>query len=293
MIKSWQRGKRPARLFGVARHTVACHRLMPGFLPTVGLVWIWLGGIVLVPLFGIFLKASTLGWAGFWRICGDDRVLAALRLSLTTALIAACINALIGSIIAWVFVRYSFFGKRFFDLLIDLPFALPTAVGGIALTSLYAPTGWIGRWLTMVGITVVYRPLGIVLALVFVGLPFVVRVVQPVLEDLDRDLEHVAATLGASRWQTLWHVILPTIRPAILTGFMMAFSRGVGEYGSVIFIAGNIPRFTEITPLLIAIRLEEFDYVGATAIAATLLLIALSLLLVMNGFQAIWARRLA
>ena len=293
MIKLWQRGKRPARLFGVARHTVGCHRLMPGFLPTVGLAWIWLGGIVLVPLFGIFLKASTLGWAGVWRICGDERVLAALRLSLTTALIAACINALIGSIIAWVFVRYSFFGKRFFDLLIDLPFALPTAVGGMALTSLYAPTGWIGRWLTMVGITVVYRPLGIVLALVFVGLPFVVRVVQPVLEDLDRDLEHVAATLGASRWQTLCQVILPTIRPAILTGFMMAFSRGVGEYGSVIFIAGNIPRFTEITPLLIAIRLEEFDYVGATAIAATLLLISLILLLVMNGFQAIWARRLA
>lgn len=266
---------------------------MPGFLPSVGLAWIWLGAIVLVPLLGIFVQASALGWSGLCQIYSDARVLASLRLSLVTALVAASINASIGTLIAWVLVRYSFWGKRFFDVVIDLPFALPTAVGGMALTTLYAPTGWIGRWLEIMGIHVVYRPLGIVLALVFVGLPFVVRIVQPVLEDLDRDVECIAATLGASRWQTLCQIIFPAIRPAIFIGFMMAFSRGVGEYGSVIFIAGNIPLYTEITPLLIAIRLEEFDYASATAIAAALLLISLTLLLCMTKFHTAWARRQA
>lgn len=259
---------------------------MPGFGLSLGYTLAWLGLIVLIPLVGVFFKASGLGWQGLWNIWTEPRVLAALRLSFGTALVAAAFNAVMGTLVAWVFVRYRFPGKRFFDAMIDLPFALPTAVAGIALTALYGPSGWIGRWLEAIGIKVAYAPLGIVVALVFIGLPFVVRVVQPVLAEVERELEEASATLGANRWQTLWRVILPTLWPAILSGFTLAFARGVGEYGSVIFIAGNLPHVSEIAPLLITIKLEEFDYAGATAIAAAMLLLSFALLLAINVLQS-------
>ncbi|HEY5972657.1 MAG TPA: sulfate ABC transporter permease subunit CysT [Pseudoxanthomonas sp.] len=261
-------------------------RVVPGFGLSLGYTLAWLGLIVLIPLVGVFFKASGLGWQGLWEVWTEPRVLAALRISFGTALAAAAFNAVMGTLVAWVFVRYRFPGKRLFDAMIDLPFALPTAVAGIALTALYGPSGWIGRWLEAIGIKVAYTPLGIVVALVFIGLPFVVRVVQPVLAEVERELEEAAATLGANRWQTLWRVILPALWPAVVSGFTLAFARGVGEYGSVIFIAGNLPHVSEIAPLLITIKLEEFDYAGATAIAAAMLLMSFVLLLAINLLQS-------
>ncbi len=256
-----------------------------------GITLFWLGLIVLVPLAGVFLRAAGLGVDGIWRIWSEPRVLSALRLSFGTAFAAAAFNTLMGTWVAWVFVRYRFPGRRLFDALIDLPFALPTAVAGIALTALYGGQGWVGRWLEPLGLKIAYTPLGIVVALVFVGLPFVVRIVQPVLAEAEPELEEAAATLGASRWQTLARVVVPALWPAMLTGFALAFARGVGEYGSVIFIAGNLPNATEIAPLLITIRLEEFDYAGATAIAAAMLLLSFALLLLVNLVQGHLQRR--
>ncbi|WP_233996352.1 sulfate ABC transporter permease subunit CysT [Stenotrophomonas acidaminiphila] len=256
-----------------------------------GITLFWLGLIVLVPLAGVFLRAAGLGVDGIWRIWSEPRVLSALRLSFGTAFAAAAFNTLMGTWVAWVFVRYRFPGRRLFDALIDLPFALPTAVAGIALTALYGGQGWVGRWLEPLGLKIAYTPLGIVVALVFVGLPFVVRIVQPVLAEAEPELEEAAATLGASRWQTLARVVVPALWPAMLTGFALAFARGVGEYGSVIFIAGNLPNATEIAPLLITIRLEEFDYAGATAIAAAMLLLSFALLLLVNLVQGRLQRR--
>ncbi|MCI0354524.1 MAG: sulfate ABC transporter permease subunit CysT, partial [Acidobacteria bacterium] len=230
------------------------------------------------------------GWEGIEQVLTSPRVLAALKLSFGTALIAASINAVFGLLVAWVFVRYEFPGKRLFDAMIDLPFALPTAVAGIALTALYSGNGWIGQLLEPHGIKVAFAPLGIVVALTFIGLPFVVRTVEPVLQDAERELEEAAASLGANRWQTVRRIIFPTVLPALLTGFALAFARGVGEYGSVIFIAGNLPLVSEIAPLLIIIKLEEFDYAGATTIAAAMLVLSFVLLLFINGLQA-WARR--
>jgi sulfate/thiosulfate transport system permease protein len=266
-------------------------RVVPGFGLSLGLTLAWLSLIVLIPLTGLLLKAGGLGFSGLWQIWTEPRVLAALKLSFGTALAAAAFNAVMGTLVAWVLVRYRFAGKRVFDAMIDLPFALPTAVAGIALTSLYGPSGWIGRWFEAVGIKIAYTPLGITLALVFIGLPFVVRVVQPVLGEVERELEEAAATLGANRWQAVTRVILPALWPAILAGFGLAFARGVGEYGSVIFIAGNLPGMTEIAPLLITFRLDEYDYAGATAIALAMLLLSLLMLLAINTLQARLSRR--
>ncbi|MBD9535265.1 sulfate ABC transporter permease subunit CysT [Stenotrophomonas sp. STM01] len=263
---------------------------MPGFGLGMGVTLFWLGLIVLIPLAGVFLKASGLGLAGIWQIWTEPRVLAALRLSFGTAFAAAAFNTVMGTWVAWVFVRYSFPGRRVFDAMIDLPFALPTAVAGIALTALYGGQGWLGQWLEPLGLKIAYTPLGIVVALVFVGLPFVVRIVQPVLAEAERELEEASATLGASRLQTITRVVVPALWPAMLTGFALAFARGVGEYGSVIFIAGNLPNRTEIAPLLITIRLEEFDYAGATAIAGAMLLLSFAVLLLVNSLQA-WLQR--
>jgi sulfate transport system permease protein len=347
--------------------------VIPGRGLSLGITWAWLSLVVLIPLLAVFVHSSELGWAGIWRIWSEPRVLAALRLSFAAALLAAAFNALMGTWVAWVLVRYPFPGRRLCDAMIDLPFALPTAVAGIALTALYGGNGWLGRWLEhpqqalrvglkllsltavplalalvagaalwwllrqqapgsaslallhrllggmlliiagmllllllLLGygglmswfasglgleqVKVAYTPLGVVVALVFVGLPFVVRVVQPVLAESVTELEEAAATLGAGRWQTAWRVILPGIWPAVLTGFALAFARGVGEYGSVIFIAGNLPGKTEIAPLLITIRLGEFDYPAATAIAAAMLLLSLLVLLLVNGLQS-WLHR--
>ena len=265
-------------------------RVIPGFGLGMGITLFWLSLIVLVPLAGLFLKAAGLGVGGIWQIWSEPRVLAALRLSFLTALAAAAFNTVLGTWVAWVFVRYRFPGRRLFDAMIDLPFALPTAVAGIALTALYGEQGWIGRWLEPLGIKIAYAPAGIVVALVFVGLPFVVRIVQPVLAESERELEEAAGTLGASRLQTVARVVLPALWPALLTGFALAFARGVGEYGSVIFIAGNLPFATEIAPLLITIRLDEFDYAGATAIAVAMLLLSFVVLLLVNSVQA-WLQR--
>ena len=265
-------------------------RVIPGFGLGMGITLFWLSLIVLVPLAGLFLKAAGLGVGGIWQIWSEPRVLAALRLSFLTALAAAAFNTVMGTWVAWVFVRYRFPGRRLFDAMIDLPFALPTAVAGIALTALYGGQGWIGRWLEPLGIKIAYAPAGIVVALVFVGLPFVVRIVQPVLAESERELEEAAGTLSASRLQTVARVVLPALWPALLTGFALAFARGVGEYGSVIFIAGNLPFATEIAPLLITIRLDEFDYAGATAIAVAMLLLSFMVLLLVNSVQA-WLQR--
>ena len=263
---------------------------LPGFGLALGYTLSYLGLIVLLPLAGVFFKSATLGFGEILELASSPRVLAALELSFGTALLAACLNAVFGLPVAWVFVRYDFPLKRFFDAAIDLPFALPTAVAGIALTALYAGNGWVGQFLQPLDIKVAYTPLGIVVALTFIGLPFVVRTVEPVLRDAERELEEAAASLGATRWQTVRRVIFPSVLPALLTGFALAFARGVGEYGSVIFIAGNIPMVSEIAPLLIVIRLEEFNYAGATVVAATMLLVSFALLLVINALQA-WANR--
>lgn len=263
---------------------------LPGFSLTLGYTVVYLSLIVLIPLAGVFIKTAGLGGEKILSILLSERVVGALMLSFSTAFAAALANAVFGTLIAWVFVRYPFPGKRLFDAMIDLPFALPTAVAGIALTALYAPNGWIGQWLSPLDIKVAFSPTGIVIALVFIGLPFVVRTVEPVLRDLDKELEEASASLGASRLQTLRHVVLPSVLPSLLTGFALAFARGMGEYGSVIFIAGNLPYVSEIAPLLIVIRLEEFDYAGATTVAAAMLIIAFILLLVINGLQA-WSNR--
>ena len=276
--------RNPSRSSGTLRSPI------PGFRLALGYTLFWLGLIVLIPLAGVFFKAATLGPAEIWRIVSSERVIAALELSFGTALLAAALNAVFGLLIAWVFVRYEFPGKRLFDAAIDLPFALPTAVAGIALTALYAGNGWIGSWLEPLGVKVAYAPLGIVVALTFIGLPFVVRTVEPVLRDAEQELEEAAASLGATRRQTITRVILPSILPALLTGFALAFARGVGEYGSVIFIAGNIPFVSEIAPLLIVIRLEEFNYAGATTVAAAMLVISFAMLLAINALQS-WSNR--
>jgi sulfate transport system permease protein len=262
---------------------------IPGFGINLGFTLLYLSLIVLIPLAGVFVKSAGLGWDGLWHVISSPRVLAALKLSFGAALIAAGINAVFGPLVAWVFVRYRFPGKRFFDAVIDLPFALPTAVAGIALTALYSGNGWVGQFLEPLGIKVAFTPLGVVVAMTFIGLPFVVRTVQPVLEEAEKELEEAAASLGANRWQTITRVILPTVLPALLTGFALAFARAVGEYGSVIFIAGNLPMVSEIAPLLIIIKLEEFDYPGATAVAASMLVISFVLLLLINILQA-WNR---
>lgn len=263
--------------------------VIPGFGVTLGFTVAYLSLIVLLPLAAMFLRSTSLGLEEFWRIAVDARTLAALRLSFGAALAAALVNLVMGTLVAWVLVRYDFPCKRVLDAIVDLPFALPTAVAGIALASIYAPSGWLGQFLVPLGLEVAFTPVGVVVALVFVGLPFVVRTVQPVIQDLNLDVEEVAATLGATRLQVLVRVILPTLAPAMLTGVAMALARAVGEYGSVIFIAGNLPYVSEIAPLLIIIRLEEFDYAGATAIGTIMLLVAFVMLLVINLLQA-WSR---
>ena len=246
---------------------------------------------MLIPLAAVFFKAGSLGFDHFWAAATSPRVLASYRLSFGASLIAAGINAVFGLMLAWVLVRYSFPGKRLVDALVDLPFALPTAVAGIALTALYAKNGWIGSLLEPLGIKVAFTPLGVLVALVFIGLPFVVRTVQPILEDLDTEYEEAAVSLGANRWQAFLHVVFPTLFPALLTGFALAFARAVGEYGSVIFIAGNIPMVSEITPLMIITKLEQYDYAGATAVAVVMLIFSFLLLLIINGLQAWTAKR--
>lgn len=266
-------------------------RVLPGFSVTLGFSIGYLSLIILIPLSAVFLKTASLSWDQFWAVATSPRVVASYKLSFGASIAAALINAVFGLIFAWALVRYTFPGKRIVDALVDLPFALPTAVAGIALTAVYAGNGWIGRWLEPLGIKVAFTPLGVLVALVFIGLPFVVRTVQPVLEDLDAELEEVSASLGANRWQTVRHVVLPVVAPALLTGFALAFARAVGEYGSVIFIAGNIPMVSEIAPLLIITKLEQYDYTGATTIAAVMLVISFLLLLGINGLQAWTAKR--
>ena len=265
--------------------------VLPGFGLSLGYTVAYLSLIVLIPLAGLGFSTASLGWTEFWRIATDPRVVAALKLSFGAALLAAIVNTVFGVLVAWVLVRYRFPGRRWLDAAVDLPFALPTAVAGIALASLYAPNGPFGIILDdWFGVKVGFTSTGVVMALIFVGLPFVVRTVQPVLEEVDRDTEEVSATLGAGRWRTATRVILPAILPAVLTGFALSFARGVGEYGSVIFIANNLPFQSEIAPLLIVIRLEEHNYAGATAIAAIMLVISFAMLFVINILQA-WTRR--
>jgi sulfate transport system permease protein len=264
--------------------------VIPGFGVTFGFSMAYLGLIVLIPIAALVIRSASLGWHEYFRLALDPRTLAALRTSFGGALIAAIVNGFFGLILAWVLVRYRFPGKRLIDSMIDLPFALPTAVAGIALSALYASNGWIGALAAPLGIKIAYTPAGIVVALIFIGLPFVVRTVQPVLVDLDKELEEAAATLGANRWHTILRVVLPPLIPAILTGFALALARAIGEYGSVIFIAGNIPFVSEIAPLLIIIRLEEFNYSAATAIASLMLAISFTMLLAINLIQ-VWSRR--
>ena len=264
--------------------------VIPGFGITFGFTIFYLSVVILVPLAGLGWKSAALGWGEFWRLASDPRVLSALRTSLWTSAAAALVNVAFGVIVAWVLVRYRFPGRRLIDAAVDLPFALPTAVAGIALTSVYAPNGWIGQLIQPWGLRIAYTPAGIVMALIFVGLPFVVRTAQPVMEEIGREIEEAAAVLGASRLQTLVRVILPGLLPAITTGFALALGRALGEYGSVIFIAGNIPFVSEIAPLLIVIRLEEFNYPAATAIGALMLIAAFVVLLTINLIQA-WSRK--
>ncbi|HWO99577.1 MAG TPA: sulfate ABC transporter permease subunit CysT [Methylococcus sp.] len=259
--------------------------ILPGFSFTLGFTLLYFSLIVLIPLSALFLKSAALGWLGFLEAVTTPRVLASYRLTFGASLAAAVINTFMGLLLAWVLVRYEFPGRKLADALIDLPFALPTAVAGIALATLYSTKGWIGQWAAQWGIKIAFTPLGVVIALIFIGLPFVVRTVQPILEDLESELEEAAASLGATRWQTFLRVILPTVSPALLTGFALAFARAIGEYGSVIFIAGNLPMVSEITPLLIVTKLEQYDYAGATALAVSLLVISFLLLLAINLLQ--------
>lgn len=265
-------------------------RVLPGFKLTLGYTLLYLSLIVLIPLSALVLKTFTLTWDQFWTAVTAPRVMASYRLTFGASLFAAVVNLVFGLLVAWVLVRYQFFGKKIVDALVDLPFALPTAVAGISLTALLAGNGWIGQYLEPHGIKLAFTPSGVVIALIFVGLPFVVRTVQPVLEDSEKELEEAATALGATRLQVFIKVILPHIFPALLTGFAMAFARAIGEYGSVIFIAGNMPMVSEITPLIIIGKLEQYDYAGATAVAVVMLIISFALLLVINALQA-WQRR--
>ncbi len=267
------------------RKTLRNKGFLPGFGMTMGYTIIYLSLLVLIPLSVLFLKATTMSWEQFVGTILDARVLASIRVSILSSFFAACVNAVFGVLVAWVLARYEFFGKRIIDGIVDLPFALPTAVGGIALTSIYAENGWLGQYLAEWGIKVAYTPLGIWVALTFIGLPFVVRTVQPVLQDWDLQMEEAAATLGATRWSTFIRVILPHLMPAIVTGFALAFARALGEYGSVVFISGNMPLKTEIVPLLIMTKLEQFDYAGATAIATVMLVASFVMLLIINYLQ--------
>jgi len=261
------------------------HNVLPGFNLSLGFTIFYLSLIVLIPLSAAFIKTSSLSLHEFWAAVTSPRVLASYKLTFGAALIGALINAVFGLLTAWVLTRYTFAGKRLVDALVDLPFALPTAVAGIALTAIYASNGWIGSFLEPHGIKIAFTPLGVVVALTFIGLPFVVRTVQPVLEDLEAEAEEAAASLGANRWQTFSKIIFPAIAPALLTGFSLAFARAIGEYGSVIFIAGNMPMVSEITPLIIITKLEQYDYAGATAVAVVMLLISFALLLTINALQ--------
>lgn len=266
------------------------HSVLPGFRLTLGYTLFYLGLIVLIPLSAVFIKAFGLEWSAFWDTVSAPRVVASYRLTFGASLLAALINAVFGVLVAWVLVRYTFPGKKIVDALVDLPFALPTAVAGIALTAVYAPNGWIGQYLDALGIKVAFTPLGVLIALTFIGLPFAVRTVQPVLEELEREQEEAAASLGANRAQAIWRIVVPHVTPSVLTGFALAFARAVGEYGSVIFIAGNLPMVSEITPLLIITKLEQYDYAGATAIASIMLVTSFVLLLAINLLQW-WSRR--
>lgn len=267
----------------------ARRRTLPGFGLTMGLTLTWLSVIILIPLAGLFLKSLELSPEQFWAILSSRRTLNALRVSFGLAFAAACVNLVMGSIIVWALVRYRFPGRRLFDAIVDVPFALPTAVAGVALTSLFAEKGWLGAPLAALGIKVAFTPLGIFVAMIFIGIPFVVRTVQPVLQDLDLEIEEAAGSLGASRWQTIIRVILPSLGPALLTGLALAFARAVGEYGSVIFIAGNLPNVSEIAPLLIVIRLSEFRYADATAIAVVMLVVSFVIIFAVNRLQR-WAQ---
>jgi sulfate transport system permease protein len=266
------------------------HGILPGFSLTLGFTVLYLSLIVLIPLSATFLKASELGWTGFFDLVTQPRVLASYRLTFGASLAGALINAFFGLIVAWVLVRYDFPFKKLIDALVDLPFALPTAVAGIALSTLYSTKGWIGSYFFAHGIKISYTPLGVVVALTFIGLPFIVRTVQPILEDFESELEEAAASLGATRWQTFSKVIFPALAPALLTGFALAFARAIGEYGSVIFIAGNIPMVSEITPLLIITKLEQYDYPGANALAVSMLVVSFLLLFLINAAQR-WSER--
>jgi sulfate transport system permease protein len=270
----------------------AGRQVLPGFNLTLGYTLLYLSLIVLIPLSALVFKTFTLSWDPFWAAVSSPRVVASYRLTFGASFIAALVNVVFGLLVAWVLVRYTFPGKRIVDALVDLPFALPTAVAGISLTALLAGNGWIGQFLEPMGIKLAFHPNGVVIALIFIGLPFVVRTVQPVLEESEKELEEAAMCLGATRLQTFVKVILPSIAPALLTGFAMAFARAVGEYGSVIFIAGNMPMVSEITPLIIISKLEQYDYAGATAVAVVMLAISFLLLLVINALQA-WQRRQA
>jgi sulfate transport system permease protein len=264
-------------------------RVIPGFQLSLGITLLYLGLIVLIPLSAVFANTFSMSWEHFWETVSSDRVLASYRLTFGASFLAALINVFFGGIVAWVLVRYSFPGKRLIDALVDLPFALPTAVAGITLATLYAPNGWLGSLLQPLGIKVAFTPLGVLVALTFIGLPFVVRTVQPVLEEVEKELEEAALSLGANHWQTFGRVIFPTILPALLTGFALAFARATGEYGSVIFIAGNMPMVSEITPLFMITKLEQYDYAGATAIAVVMLILSFIMLLTINALQA-WTR---
>ncbi|WP_051303263.1 sulfate ABC transporter permease subunit CysT [Comamonas composti] len=280
----------PAPAPGPARGRRRAGPVLPGFGLTLGYTIFYLSIIVLIPLVALVLKPLSLSWEQFWNAVSAPAVVASYKLSFGASFVAACVNLVFGMLIAWVLVRYQFPGKKVVDALVDLPFALPTAVAGISLTALYAGNGLLGQYLEVLGIQVAYSPNGIVIALIFIGLPFVVRTVQPVLEDFEKELEEAATSLGASRWQIFFKVILPHIGPALLTGFAMAFARAVGEYGSVIFIAGNIPMVSEITPFIIMAKLDQHDLAGATAVAVVMLLISFVLLLIINALQA-WQRK--
>lgn len=266
------------------------YSVLPGFNLALGLTLLYLSLIVLIPLSTVFLKTATMSWGDFWNTVSNARVVASYRLTFGASLLAAIINLVFGLLVAWVLVRYSFWGKRILDALVDLPFALPTAVAGIALTAIYSSHGWVGRYLEPLGFKVAFTPWGIVVALIFIGLPFVVRTVQPILQEAEIEVEEAAVSLGASRWQTFTLIILPNLWPALLTGFALAFARGLGEYGSVVFIAGNMPMVSEITPLLIITKLEQYDYQGATAIAVVMLVVSFTLLFLINLLQW-WSSR--
>jgi sulfate/thiosulfate transport system permease protein len=270
---------------------VASKSVLPGFGLSLGFTLAYLSLIVLIPLSAVFLKAATMAPHDFWQAVTSPRVVASYKLTFGASLLAAAINAVFGLLLAWALTRYTFPGRKIVDALIDLPFALPTAVAGIALTAIYARNGWVGGFLEPLGIKIAFTPAGVLVALIFIGLPFVVRTVQPVLQDLDAEYEEAAACLGATRWQSFVRVVFPTLLPALLTGFALAFARAIGEYGSVIFIAGNIPMVSEITPLIIITKLEQFDYRGATAVAAVMLVISFVMLLVVNSLQAWTSRR--